>query len=136
MPILSNASAILGLNDIVTETVTVPEWKCEVLVKSISAAERDEFEQQIVEMRQAGKKAQVSFNRTNIRARLVVKAVVNEQGERVFSDDQSDMLGHKNAAAIDRIYSVASRLAGISKEDEEALEKNSVTTHASASPSA
>lgn len=136
MSILSNSAVILGLDDIVKETVSVPEWKCEVLVKSISAAERDEFEQQIVEMRQAGKKAQVSFNRTNIRARLVVKAVVNEQGERVFSDAQSDALGQKNAAAIDRIYAVASRLAGISKEDEEELGKNFVTTPSSDSPSA
>jgi len=130
-----NRNAILAAPDIVTETVTVPEWGGEVLVKAISAAERDEFEQAIVQMRRSGKRTEMEFNRSNFRARLAARALVDEDGDRLFSDADVELLGAKSASALDRVYEAAARLAGITKNDEEELEKNFVTTPSESSAS-
>ena len=39
---------ILQANDLVTETVEVPEWGGSVFVKSLTGVERDQFEAAIV----------------------------------------------------------------------------------------
>ena len=48
----------------------------------------------------------------NARARLVVLCVIDAEGQRVFAAEDADLLGDKSAAAVNRIYEVAARLAG------------------------
>lgn len=112
--------AILSLQDLPTERVFVPEWQGEVIVRGLTGAERDAFEQSIVE--QKGKKTRMKLQ--NIRARLVVLTVVDEQGNRVFSDGDAEWLGKKSAVALNRIFEVAQRLSGLRAEDIEELEGN------------
>lgn len=113
---------ILGVNDLPYEDVLIPEWGNRyVRVRTLTGAERDAFEQSIIEQR--GKKVRMKLN--NIRARLVALTVIDENGNRVFSDEDAEWLGKKSAAALDRIYTVAQRLNGFRKEDIEELEGNS-----------
>lgn len=126
-------SDILGFNDVVTEEVVVPEWGGrKVRVMGLTGRGRDDYEAAILDQR--GKKTRV--NMRNARARLVALTVVDERGERIFSDDDIPMLGQKNAAALDRIFDVARRLSGLSDEDVEELEGNSAGTPSGDSPSA
>lgn len=118
---------ILNAVDIHFEIVPVPEWGGEVWVRSLSGSERDAFEASIVEFK--GKKTAVKIQ--NIRAKLAALTMVDSDGpkaKRLFSDADVLILGKKSASALDRVYTVAQRLSGISDEDIEELEKNSGPT--------
>lgn len=108
---------ILNAQDLPTERVAVPEWGGEVLVRGLTAAERDAFEASIVKRR--GQKTEMDLR--NMRARLVAMCVVDEQGNRLFSDQDVEALGRKSASALDRIFEVAQRLSGLRPEDVEEL---------------
>jgi len=125
--------AILGADDIVTEPVEVPEWAGKVLVRGLTGADRDAFEASIRRFRGG----QVEVVQENARAKLVVRCLVDENGERLFADRDASLLGKKSAAVLDRLYDVAARLSGLSEEAREELEGNSdaATSGASASSS-
>jgi len=111
---------ILNARDIVKELVQVPEWGGEVYVKSLTGAERDQFEASVVEMRGSNQR----FNMKNVRAKLAAIAICDEAGERLFSAEDVATLSQKSAAALDRVFGVASRLSGLSSEDVDNLRKN------------
>lgn len=119
MAILSRA-AILAAPDAMTETVAVPEWGGEVVVKSLSGAERDQFEASV--LIEGRKRTRVDVR--NLRAKLVSLAVVDEAGQLVFSESDVEALGQKSARALQRVFEVAQRLSGLADEDIEELTKN------------
>lgn len=112
--------AILQAQDLPSEQVPVPEWGGEVLVRGLTGAERDAFEQSIAEQ----KGGSVKMNLQNVRAKLVALTVVNEEGERIFSDKDAGLLGKKSAAALNRVFEVAQKLSGLTPEDVDELTKN------------
>lgn len=116
---LLNRDAILKADDATYEDVFVPEWSGQVRVKAISGSERDEYEQHVAGDRKSGK-----LNMRNMRARLLVLALVDEEGKRLFKLGDLEMLGGKNAAVIDKLFDVARRLAGITEEEKEEVEEN------------
>ena len=134
---LLSKTAILAARDLQTEDVEVPEWGGAVRVRSFTGRERDAFEASMV--RGDGKDRKVDL--TNMRARLVGLTVIDETGQRLFTDDEVDLLGAKSGAALDRVFAVAQKLNGLSGADVEELSKNSsgvpsaVSTSASALPS-
>lgn len=111
---------ILNAPDIKTEKVEVPEWGGEVLVRALSGAERDRFEASIISAH--GKKTRRDLR--NIRAKLVALCVVDEQGRKLFSEADIEALGKKNAAALDRVFSVAQRLSAVSEDDVDEMIEN------------
>ena len=134
---LLSKTAILAANDLKSEDVEVPEWGGAVRVRSFTGRERDAFESSMV--RGEGRDRKVDL--TNMRARLVGLTVIDETGQRLFTDDEVDLLGAKSGAALDRVFAVAQKLNGLSGADVEELSKNSsgvpsaVSTFASALPS-
>jgi hypothetical protein len=125
--------AILAMDDIKTVPVTVPEWNNEVvLIRGLTGAQRDEFE--------ATNRRNGDQNLTNVRARFLVRCIVNDGGVRIFADQDAAALGKKSSAAIDRLWDVATDLNGSSDKAVEETEGNSETTgtedgSASSSPS-
>ena len=117
---------ILEAQDLPREELDIPEWGGSVWVRTMTGCERDAWEQSIV----SGGKTDL----TNIRARMAVKVVVDEKGERLFDDAEAKQLGRKSAPALDRIFAVAQRLNGLSSADVDELEKNSGTSHGDGSP--
>lgn len=120
---LLSKQAILAAKDIETRDVEVPEWGGRVRVKALTGSERDRFEQETV----ARKGKNVETNLQNIRARLVVLAAVDEEGNRLFGFHDIEALGKKSAKPLDRLFTVAMELSGIRDEDVEELAKNSVS---------
>jgi len=118
---LLTRDAILQAQDLPTQDVEVPEWGGTVRVRALTGAERDAFEQSIVEQR--GKSTRMNLQ--NVRAKLVALTVVDENGNRIFSDADAKLLGQKSAAALNRVFEVAQKLSGITPEDVEELTKNS-----------
>ena len=115
-------AGILGQDDLKTEDVQVPEWGgAWVRVRTLNACERDHFEASTIQRN--GKR--ITTNMENIRARLCLLCLIDENGERLFADEDAFPLGGKSAAALDRIFTVAQRLNGLRDEDIEDLVKNS-----------
>lgn len=112
--------AILASQDIKTERVEVPEWGGYVWVKGLSAHEREQFELAATFERDGQR--QVSWGQ--LQARLVAMTVVDEHGERLFSDADVAILATKSAQAIMRIFAVAQRLAALRAEDLDEIRAN------------
>ncbi len=127
------ADEIFAADDQVIEPVSVPEWGGKVYVRSISAKERGRIVGEAARFRET-KGKNVTFME-EFDANFVLLAACDEQGNPVFSVDQKARLLGKNAAVVSRIAAKAQKLAGMSKEDIEALEKNSETTQSDDSDS-
>lgn len=112
---------ILAAGDLKTEDVEVQEWGGAVRVRTLTGRERDAFEASLAKGEGRDRKTDLA----NLRAKLVGLCLVDEKGDRLFEDAEVEMLGAKSAAALDRVFSVAQRLNGLSGEDVEALAKNS-----------
>jgi hypothetical protein len=120
MPLLTREQ-ILAADDLKRETIPVPEWGGDVIVKSLTGAERDAFEDSVVKQR--GKSRELNLR--NARARLVSLSLIDEAGNRLFTDADVELLGKKSAAALDRVFSAAQRLSGLTENDIDELAKNS-----------
>ena len=70
-----------------------------------------------------------------MRARLCSLTVVGENDIRLFTADDVAALGQKSAAALERVFDVAMKLAGMSKDEVEKLGKDSEETPADDSSS-
>lgn len=145
-------AGILGAEDARVEPVEVPEWGGTVLVRALTAAERDHYEAGLLEERTeqrprgpGGKRKGtrqtlgISLGRLeNARAKLVVLCVVNQRGERLFGDDDVKALGAKSALALNRVYEMARDLAGLTDEDvaelAEGLDDGPIDGDSSSSP--
>lgn len=112
---------ILQASDIKTEVVDVPEWGGAVTVRGLTGRQRDDFEQQLTEQ----KNGKSRINMQNARARMVQISVVEpDTGALLFTREDVAALGTKSAAALQRVFDVASRLSGLSDSDMEELVKN------------
>ena len=109
--------SILGAEDSKTERVEIPEWDGYLFVKNMTGTERDNWEGGMVEQR--GRNRNMNFQ--NMRARLVALVAVDEDGNHLFRKNDVIELGKKNAKALDRIFTVAQKLNGITAEDVEEL---------------
>jgi hypothetical protein len=102
--------AILQADDLALELVNVPEWGGEVYVRAMTGTERDRFEVGMYLSRENPEERAV------VRARVVAYCTVDEKGKALFTAADIDALGRKSAKALDRIFSVASRLSGTDAE--------------------
>jgi hypothetical protein len=109
--------AILDAPDAVIEKVSVPEWGDDIYVRAMSGIERDEFEASV---RRNGVMVY-----TNYRAKLLTRVLVNENGTRIFTDQDARALGKKNAKIINRLFEKAAELSGMSDEEADETEGNS-----------
>lgn len=116
---------MLGFDDREVEIVPVPEWgtDAEVRVQGLTAEERDKFEMENARAQLGIKNEEkrLEARLRNIRARLVVRCVIDENGQRKFSDNDAAAVGRKSGAAVARIYLVAERLSGFAPADAEEL---------------
>jgi hypothetical protein len=123
-------AAILAAAALKTEEVRVPEWMDPesgadvVLVRELRGRERDEWEASLAVQR--GR--QMVPDVANMRAKLAARAIVSpDDGEPLFSQQDVAALGELSAAALDRVFEVASRLSGLNPDALEEKAKNSGT---------
>jgi hypothetical protein len=124
---------ILATDDVVVRDVYVPEWdrtlpdgrvqRARVRLRSLTGKERDELESTVITRR--GNRTDI--NLANLRARTVQRACVDDAGTLLFTERDVVLLGMKNASAIDRLFSVAQELSGLSDRDVSDLVGNSAT---------
>lgn len=117
---MSLREQILGAEDLPRQSVDTPEWAPavpSVTVRGLTAAERDQYEQGLTERTPDGS-VRPRRNLKNLRASFVVRVVVNDDGSRVFTDDDIDVLGEKSALVLDRLWDVGRALSGMQTEVE------------------
>jgi len=95
MAVLSKG-AILAADDVKLKTVDVPEWGGAVYMRVISGADRDKFEQ-----------AYSDKELGMFRVRFLAASICDENGSRLFSDEEIDELGRKSSIVINRLFNAA-----------------------------
>jgi hypothetical protein len=119
MPIL-NKTQIQAASDLETQDIEVPEWGGTVRLKSLTGAERDRFEASV--MRGQGKNTTV--NMENMRAKLVAQSAIGEDGKPLFTEEDLKWLGEKSAKALNRLFTAAQQLSGLSDTDVKEMTEN------------
>ena len=112
---------ILAADDRPIEGVFVPEWGETVFVRTLTAGERERWEE---EARPDGS----ARSRHQVRASLVVLAACDEDGRPIFTPADLPALCGKSARAMMRVFDRALKLNDFNAEDVERLEKNSATS--------
>ena len=118
---LLSKEQIWAAHDLRTVDVSVPEWGGEVRVKTLTGAERDQYEAESVKTNRGRREV----NMSNMRARLIALCAVDEQGQLLFTRADVMKLGQKSAAALERVFEAAAKLNGMTDEDMEELAGNS-----------
>jgi hypothetical protein len=108
---------IRAVADVKTVEVFIPDWGAYVRVRGMTAAERDQFEE--AAMVERGDKREM--NLANYRARLAVWSLVDEDGHRLFTEDDAAWLGEKSVSALNHIMTVAHKLNATTAADVEEL---------------
>lgn len=97
--------------------VEVPEWGGTVRVTVMSGGDKDRWEGGLL-----GKNGNINY--TNMRAKMVAYCCVDENGKRLFSDDDIIKLSKKSAIALERVYTACAEINVITEADVEDLAKN------------
>lgn len=103
-----------------TKLVDVPEWGGEALLRELTGTQRDAYEASIVGSKSVreGKRSTQEYNLYNIRARLVSLCLIDpDTMQPMYSEHEVNILGNKSAAVLDRLFSEAQKLSGITDED-------------------
>lgn len=107
---------ITASDDLPREPVDVPWLDEKIYVRGLSGDEKDEW--------YARNMPDGDFRwRSGLTASLLVKTLVTEDGERIFDDNETDVLGRKSAAVLSELMAVAMRLSGLNEETEVAVEE-------------
>lgn len=109
---------ILAADDLPMEVVEA--WGETFYIRTMTGAERDAWEASIVDTSGKRPKAQLE----NVRAKLVVRCAVDEDGNRIFRDKDAEALGGKSSRIVGELYDTAARLNGITEDEVEELAKN------------
>jgi len=112
---------IVAAKDIKTEVIDVPEWGGSVIIREMTGKVREEFEMFVQERRGADD----SLNLRGMRTLVLSQTLVDEEGNALFTKDDVAVLGDKNAAVIDRLFTVAMELNKIGDTQMKELRKNS-----------
>jgi len=111
---------ILGAHDLKREPIELPEWGGAAYVREFTGSEREVFEQYATRYSQG----EVI---SDIRARVAAWCLVDEQGKRIFTDDDIAVLTGKSPRPLVRIFNAVLRLSALTSEGQEQIEKNSAT---------
>lgn len=65
-----------------------------------------------------------------MRRELVVACLVDDDGHRLFSDDEVNLLADWNGSAVERLYDAARELCGLDRSEVDEVEKKSEPTTA------
>ncbi len=110
MGALNLRDRILSMDDLDTGVVTIKEWdNLDVTVRELSAGERDE----VIALHQN--------EDTMLKAvfRTITLGAIDEDGTRIFNDDDAEKLAEKSDAALTQIYQGIVKLSGLAGNEKE-----------------
>ena len=107
---------IVAANDLGLLKVTVPDWGGDVFIRVMTVGERDAYEREWIGKRETGI--------DNFRAKFLARCLCDENGKRLFSDEEVGLLASKNARTCSMLWSKAMSHNAITNDDVEELAKN------------
>lgn len=125
---LLSKEAIIAADDLEKVTVYIEKWGGDVKVRSMTAKERDEFENVA---------AKEFKGVESVRAYFLSKVIEGPDGELMFDSPEGiKALAQKSASILDKLMESAKKLNGIGQKEVEELAKNSEQTPLEGSASA
>lgn len=106
-------SRILAANDIKVEKIAIPEWGGDYYVKIISGTERDAFEEGYADQKMKA-----------FRSRFLVLSLCDENGERIFKDEDVAELAKKSSVVLNRVFEEAWKVNAFTQEAVDTLGKD------------
>jgi len=122
---MSLREEILAKNDQPIVDMFIPEWNVTIKVKLWSAKQYEQYERYIERQKEFCPEIDT------VRAAAAAKSIVDEQGNRVFSDEDIPALAEKSGLALKRIFNRVM----IGEEQEQQLEAGLKKEQAAGSPS-
>ncbi len=108
---------ILSVTDLRRETLAIPEWGGEIIVRGMAAYERDKILTAI-------DPSKSTMTDSQLKATLCFQCVINSQGQRVFTEADIDILQTKNPQVLDKIANRILGLSGVGEAAVASIEKN------------
>ena len=105
----------LGVADRKREAVEVPEWDATVHLSEMSLTLGQEYVALI---------GASEGDETGLVTALLVRTIVDENGERLFTDDDGEALAGMSLKVLKRLFAIAGRLNGVTDEGLAQLEGN------------
>ena len=112
-----NRESIIAADDLKKIEVDTPEWGGKVCVRMMTGSERDSLAASL-------RDAAGVVNMDGYRAKLLVRCIVGEDGNRLFTDADIALLGAKSTLVLDRLFTAADTLNATSAAAVEEAEKN------------
>ena len=123
----ATAALILEADDVRKERVDCPEWGLSLHIRTMSITQRTAWEQHLaVDRDKADSKGILQEDRLgDAIADLIARCACDENGELLFSLDQTSALSKKASGPMQRCYDVAARLNYLTDDHIDELVKNS-----------
>lgn len=94
--------------------VPIPEWGITVILRELTAEEKQAYEASIVSFDKQGRP---KINSKDAALRLIVASAEDENGERFFDGGDVPRLRKQPGALIDRLFRTAKQLSAIDEEE-------------------
>lgn len=105
-------NAILGVQDLKTETLQPPGWPGPVTIRGLTGAQRDALEQELSKDRTGA---------ANFHGRYAAMMICDPAGVPLFSEKDAVALGAKSAQALAMIVKAGLRLSATTDEEAKKL---------------
>jgi len=106
---------ILAASDLPPERLQIPEWGGAVYVRGLTVAEADEHNRRLVLLMRA-RQDEEERAPPEVRAWVLMIAVVDAGGRRLFTDADLPRLGGKSRRAVEPIYDRVLQISGMMPE--------------------
>ena len=110
-------------DDAPSETIEIPEWGVQVLVKGFNLGAKDDFLTAVYNTET--KKSDIKAFNSGV---LIGCAHDPETGEKLFTEDDIPTLKQKSASAVQKIVDVGARLSGLTDDAVEVAGKKYSST--------
>jgi hypothetical protein len=110
-------AAILSSTTKKIHKVEVPEWGTAVFMRTMTAGERDAWELAWLDKQGKGGVA-------NFRSVFLVKCLCDENGTRLFADNEVEQLAAQDSKVINRLFEIAREQNGLTSDQVDELAKN------------
>ncbi len=120
--------AILAAKDRKSKPVEVPEWGGTVHILAMSGHELEEWQEFVfkateeVEGSDGERRASTV---SGVRAFVLLRTIGDENGQRIFGDDDGEVLLTRSAPVLDKLFDEAFAWNRLAAEDKKELEENS-----------
>ena len=111
-----------SVDDRERKTIYVERWEKNVLMRALSAGERENFETELIRHKDHPDKLK------GTRARLLATVLINEDGSPLIPDKNIAVLQARHAKVIADLFEDCIAMNAMTKEEVEGIEENSEAT--------